>query len=186
MFAREAALSENGGIPISERSVVSGALEPNVMVSPERKRPYDMDHSETSLVNFSDGELDDQPLHTSTSTNTPKKTKISISDDCTNDVPAPIPDLPRVSEDMVSFVFNFFSCLFIFICTIIHHLISFHLKLFHYEMFNMLRTVSLLMSLYDPSLCCLVLKKFITPTYFFLCHTPASLSHSSNTLLFLS
>ena len=104
MFAREAALSENGGIPTSDRSVVSGALEPNVMVSPERKRPYDMDHSETSLVNFSDGELDDQPLHhtntTSTGTNTPKKTKI-LSDD-TNDIPAPIPDLPRVSEDMVS------------------------------------------------------------------------------------
>nr|WHW95061.1 Fru [Callinectes sapidus] len=108
MFAREAALSENGGIPTSDRSVVSGALEPNVMVSPERKRPYDMDHSETSLVNFSDGELDDQPLHTSTTsttttTTTPKKPKISsiISDDCTNDVPAPIPDLPRVSEDML-------------------------------------------------------------------------------------
>lgn len=100
MFAREAAAQENAGIPTSDRSVASGALEPNVMMSPERKRPYDMDHSETSLVNFSDGELDDQPLHTSTSSNTPKKSK--SSDDGSSDIPAPIPDLPRVSEDMVS------------------------------------------------------------------------------------
>ncbi|XP_050688437.1 uncharacterized protein LOC126981442 isoform X1 [Eriocheir sinensis] len=99
MFAREAAAQENAGIPTSDRSVASGALEPNVMMSPERKRPYDMDHSEASLVNFSDGELDDHPLHTSTSSNTPKKSK--SSDDGSSDIPAPIPDLPRVSEDML-------------------------------------------------------------------------------------
>lgn len=117
MFAREAATSDGSTAPASDRSVVSGALEPSVLMSPDRtatgtgggggggssssnKRTYDMDQS---LVNFSDGELDDAPLHTSTtsSTTTPKKSKSSSSVDDGSENPAPIPDLPRVSEDMV-------------------------------------------------------------------------------------
>ncbi|KAK8737563.1 hypothetical protein OTU49_004538 [Cherax quadricarinatus] len=89
LFAREAAA--DAPVVPSERSVVTGALEPSVMMSPERKRPYEVDHSESSLVNFSDGELDDTALHT------PKKSK---SDEST-ETPAPIPELPRVSEDML-------------------------------------------------------------------------------------
>lgn len=92
LFAREAASADGSQAAASDRSVVTGALEPSVMMSPERKRPYDMDQSETSLVNFSDGELDDSALHT------PKKSK----SDEPSEPPAPIPDLPRVSEDMVS------------------------------------------------------------------------------------
>lgn len=70
--------------------MVTGALEPSVMMSPERKRPCDMEQSESSLVNFSDGELD-EPIHIA------KKSK---SDEST-ETPAPVPELPRVSEDMV-------------------------------------------------------------------------------------
>ncbi|XP_063608631.1 uncharacterized protein LOC134782875 [Penaeus indicus] len=91
LFAREAASADGGQAASSDRSVVTGALEPSVMMSPERKRPYDMDQTETSLVNFSDGELDDSALHT------PKKSK----SDEPSEPPAPIPDLPRVSEDML-------------------------------------------------------------------------------------
>lgn len=71
---------------------VMTVLEPAVMMSPERKRPYSLDHSDSTL-NFSDTELDDTPIHT-----TPKKSKSSSEPDAP---PAPIPDLPRVNEDMV-------------------------------------------------------------------------------------
>lgn len=102
MFAREAASSQgsstttipatqnpaDGPVSSDHSTVVTGALEPSVMMSPERKRPYSMDHSDSAL-NFSDGDLDDT-LHA------PKKSKNGESE-----TPAPIPDLPRVSEDMV-------------------------------------------------------------------------------------
>ncbi|XP_064088591.1 uncharacterized protein LOC135202982 [Macrobrachium nipponense] len=61
-------------------------------MSPERKRPFEMDQGEPTLVNFSDAELDDSTLHT------PKKVK---NDESISEHPATIPELPRVSEDML-------------------------------------------------------------------------------------
>ncbi|KAK7068673.1 hypothetical protein SK128_004705 [Halocaridina rubra] len=97
LFAREAA-SEIPPTSSSERSVVTGALEPSVLMSPERKRPYEMDHSEASLVNFSDGDLDDSILHTPAPA---KKVKSSSNNDDSMNTPASIPELPRDSDDML-------------------------------------------------------------------------------------
>ncbi|CAL4072572.1 unnamed protein product, partial [Meganyctiphanes norvegica] len=84
LFAKEAGDSiANAGI--GDRS---NMMEPSVLMSPERKRSLDFDHTEA--FNFSDGENADINMHPS-----PQKKAKNLGP------PAPIPDLPRVSDDML-------------------------------------------------------------------------------------
>ena len=89
-------LNSTGTDP-NDRAMTTGALEPSVLMSPDRKRSFEMDHDPSPLVGFSDTELDDTTIQIHNPHTMVKKTK-------TEDysvAAATIPDLPRLNDDMV-------------------------------------------------------------------------------------
>lgn len=110
LFAQEATLQNDqnglGGSGVERLSLTS--LEPSVFLSPDRKRPYDINttvssdaDASTSLANFSEADLDDHPMNTSShSGGSPHKKQ---SHRMIDHPPASVPDLPKVNEDTVSF-----------------------------------------------------------------------------------
>lgn len=109
MYARESAVSATEGLNASgERPATEGVapMDSSALLSPERKRAYDLDHDGTPLIGFSDGDLDDTAMHHAPSGPTPGASAIPSSKKSGkmdhHDPPAPIPELPKVGEDMVS------------------------------------------------------------------------------------
>ena len=83
----------------------STSLEPSNLMSPERKRTYEMEHDGPTFIGFSEGELEESSSHHLApggvvTPSTPMSVKKAPKAEHPTP-PAPIPELPKLGEDTV-------------------------------------------------------------------------------------